>query len=59
MQVALEGAQRYDARVVILDVTGLKMIDSRAAEALFRVAAALRLLARKNLPMLALRACRR
>ncbi|AUX27424.1 serine/threonine protein kinase [Sorangium cellulosum] len=44
MEVALEGAQRHAARVVILDVTGLKQIDSHAAGALCRVAMALRLL---------------
>jgi predicted ATPase/GAF domain-containing protein/ABC-type transporter Mla MlaB component len=44
MQVALEGAQRHRARMVILDVTGIKHIDAHAAAALFRVASALRML---------------
>jgi len=44
LMVALEGAQRQDARLVILDVTGLKEIDTHVAGMLVNVASALRLL---------------
>jgi predicted ATPase/GAF domain-containing protein/tRNA A-37 threonylcarbamoyl transferase component Bud32 len=44
MTVALEGAQKQRARVVILDITGLKSIDADVAGSLAGIAGALRLL---------------
>ncbi len=44
LAVALEGAQRHQARVVILDVTGMRQIDAQVAGTLVGVASALRLL---------------
>jgi GAF domain-containing protein len=44
LAVALDGAQRLGSRVVILDVTGLKHVDTHTAGMLGNVAAALRLL---------------
>ena len=44
LAVALEGAQKHRARVVILDVTGIKLIDSDVAGTLIGIAGALRLL---------------
>lgn len=44
LSVALEGAQRHAARVVILDVTGMKDMDTHVARMLVDVATALRLL---------------
>ncbi len=44
LSVALDGAQRLSARFVILDVTGLKHVDTHTAGMLANVAAALRLL---------------
>jgi predicted ATPase/anti-anti-sigma regulatory factor len=44
MAVALEGAQRHRAAIVILDVTGIKGIDADVAGTLVGVAGALRLL---------------
>jgi predicted ATPase/GAF domain-containing protein/tRNA A-37 threonylcarbamoyl transferase component Bud32 len=47
--VALDGAQRQGARVVILDVTGMKDVDTHAARMLVDVATALRLLGAETL----------
>ena len=44
LETALEGAQRHPARVVILDVTGLRDIDTHVAGTLVGAASALRLL---------------
>lgn len=44
LAVALDGAQRLGARVVLLDVTGLKHMDTHTAGMLANVASALRLL---------------
>jgi len=44
LSVALDGAQRLGARVVILDVTGVKEVDTHVARMLVDVATALRLL---------------
>jgi GAF domain-containing protein/ABC-type transporter Mla MlaB component len=44
LTVALEGAQRHRARVVILDITGIKQIDTHVAGTLIGVAGALRML---------------
>lgn len=44
LAVALEGAQRHQARVVILDITGMKHIDTHVAGILVGTANALRLL---------------
>ncbi|MDI1446384.1 AAA family ATPase [Polyangium sp. 6x1] len=44
LAVALDGTQRQGARVVILDVTGMKSVDTLAARMLIDVASALRLL---------------
>jgi predicted ATPase/anti-anti-sigma regulatory factor len=44
MDVALAGAQQAGARVVILDVTGMRNVDASVVEALVGVASALRLL---------------
>lgn len=44
MEVALGGAQRSRAGVVILDITGLRHMDKAVAESLTRTASALRLL---------------
>jgi anti-anti-sigma factor len=44
LEIALDGAQRRGARVVILDITGMKQIDTTVAGTLMRTAAALRLL---------------
>lgn len=49
LSVALEGAQRLAARVVILDVTGMKDVDTHVARMLVDVAAALRLLGTQTL----------
>lgn len=44
MEAALAGVQQSGAQVVILDVTGLSVVDSQVAAALVRAACALRLL---------------
>jgi predicted ATPase/GAF domain-containing protein len=44
MDTVLSGASRTRARVVIIDITGMKTVDAAAAAALSRTAAALRLL---------------
>ncbi|AUX32947.1 MULTISPECIES: AAA family ATPase [Sorangium] len=44
LQTLLDGAMRSSARVVIIDVTGLKGVDHRVANALINAANALRLL---------------
>jgi anti-anti-sigma regulatory factor len=44
LAAALEGAQRHRARVLILDITGIKQIDANVAGTLLGVANALRLL---------------
>jgi predicted ATPase/GAF domain-containing protein/anti-anti-sigma regulatory factor/tRNA A-37 threonylcarbamoyl transferase component Bud32 len=44
LAAALSGAQRSRARVMILDVTGMKLIDAGAVQSLIGVASALRLL---------------
>jgi predicted ATPase/GAF domain-containing protein/tRNA A-37 threonylcarbamoyl transferase component Bud32 len=44
LEAALEGAQRHRARVVILDITGMKHIDIQVVSSLLRTAAALLLL---------------
>jgi predicted ATPase/GAF domain-containing protein/tRNA A-37 threonylcarbamoyl transferase component Bud32 len=44
LEVALEGAQRAAARVVILDITGMRQIDSGVAATLVKTATALGLL---------------
>ncbi|WP_437313870.1 AAA family ATPase [Sorangium sp. So ce385] len=44
LEVALDGAQRHQASVVILDITGMKHIDSQIAGTLVSTANALRLL---------------
>jgi anti-anti-sigma factor len=44
LEVVLEGAQRHQARVVILDITGMKHIDTYVAGTLLGAANALRLL---------------
>jgi len=49
LAVALEGAQRQGARVVILDVTGMKDVDAHTARMLIDVAGALRLLGAETL----------
>nr|QDA77046.1 protein kinase [Jahnella sp. MSr9139] len=44
LEVALEGAQRRQASVVILDITGMRQIDTTVTGSLVRTAGALRLL---------------
>jgi predicted ATPase/GAF domain-containing protein/tRNA A-37 threonylcarbamoyl transferase component Bud32 len=44
LSAALEGAQRHRAQVLILDITGIKQIDTNVAATLLGVAGALRLL---------------
>lgn len=44
LEVALNGAQNSGARVVILDITGLRHIDTSIADSLLKTARALRLL---------------
>ncbi|MDI3289448.1 AAA family ATPase [Polyangium sp. 15x6] len=44
MDTVLSGAQSSGARVVIMDITGMKTVDAEAASALIRAASALRLL---------------
>jgi anti-anti-sigma regulatory factor len=44
LSVALKGAQRHQARVVILDITGIKQIDAYVMQTLLHCASALRLL---------------
>ncbi len=44
LDVALSGAKRHQARVVILDITGMKHIDTHVTGMLLRTASALRLL---------------
>jgi predicted ATPase/GAF domain-containing protein/anti-anti-sigma regulatory factor/tRNA A-37 threonylcarbamoyl transferase component Bud32 len=44
LEAALNGAQRHRARVVILDITGMKHIDADVVSTLLRTASALRLL---------------
>nr|WP_240807831.1 AAA family ATPase [Polyangium spumosum] len=43
MQAVLHGSQQHRARTVIIDVTGMKRVDARAAGALLQSASALRL----------------
>ncbi|AUX34756.1 MULTISPECIES: PAS domain S-box protein [Sorangium] len=49
MAVALDGVQSTQAQIVILDVTGLKEIDTRVASALVDTARALQLLGAKTI----------
>lgn len=49
LAVALDGAMRQEARVVILDVTGMKGVDERVAQMLVNVASAMRLLGAETL----------
>jgi predicted ATPase/GAF domain-containing protein len=49
MEAALSGAQRHGARAMILDVTGMRQIDTQALSALLLVANALRLLGTRPL----------
>lgn len=49
MEVALDGAQRTGARVLILDITGMRHVDAGVVSALVSVANALRLLGTKPL----------
>lgn len=44
LEVALDGATRYQASVVILDITGMKHVDTQVVGSLMNTAAALRLL---------------
>ncbi|WP_437476653.1 AAA family ATPase [Sorangium sp. So ce1014] len=44
LHTILQGVERHQARVVIIDVTGLKQIDVQVAETLIRATSALRLL---------------
>ncbi|XYI02389.1 AAA family ATPase [Sorangium sp. So ce1128] len=44
LSVALSGAQRHQARVVILDITGIKQVDTHVIRTLLDCASALRLL---------------
>ena len=44
MQAVLHGAQQHRTRTVIIDVTGMKRVDARAAGALLQSASALRLI---------------
>jgi anti-anti-sigma factor len=44
LEVALRGAERHRARVVILDITGLRQMDAHVIRTLLRSASALRLL---------------
>jgi anti-anti-sigma regulatory factor len=44
LSAALEGVQRHRAQVLILDITGIKHIDTNVAGTLLGVAGALRLL---------------
>ncbi|WP_437816961.1 protein kinase domain-containing protein [Sorangium sp. So ce1078] len=44
LSTALEGAQAHGAEVVIIDITGIKAVDTGVASTLLRTAAALRLL---------------
>lgn len=44
IETVLDGAQHHRARVVILDITGMKHVDTNVASMLIRAAAALRLL---------------
>ena len=44
LEVALSGTQHSGARVVILDITGLRHIDASIADSLIKTARALRLL---------------
>lgn len=49
MDTALQGVQRHSARAMILDVTGMRQIDTQALSALLLVANALRLLGTRPL----------
>jgi anti-anti-sigma regulatory factor len=44
LDTVTHGAQRHAARMVIIDITGMKQVDTYAANALVRMASALRLL---------------
>ncbi len=44
LEALLEGVARYQARILILDITGMQMIDTQVAGAIIRVAHAVRLL---------------
>lgn len=44
IETVLDGAQHHRARVVILDITGMKHVDTNVASMLLRAASALRLL---------------
>jgi anti-anti-sigma regulatory factor len=44
LSAALEGVQAHRAGVVIIDITGVKLVDSSVASTLIRTAAALRML---------------
>lgn len=49
LQAALEGAQSRQAQVVIIDITGLRHIDTSVAALLIRTAGALRLLGAQSI----------
>lgn len=49
LQAALEGAQSRQAKVVIIDITGLRHIDTSVAALLIRTASALRLLGAQSI----------
>lgn len=49
LQTALQGAQARRARIVIIDITGMKQVDSHAASSLINTASALRLLGTETL----------
>ncbi|MFP4436633.1 MAG: PAS domain S-box protein [Chloroflexaceae bacterium] len=44
LEALLEGVARYQARMLILDITGMQVIDTRVAGAIIRAAQAVRLL---------------
>ncbi|NJP05467.1 MAG: PAS domain S-box protein [Chloroflexaceae bacterium] len=44
MEVLLEGVAQYQAELVILDITGVQMVDTQVAQALMQAAQAVRLL---------------
>jgi rsbT co-antagonist protein RsbR len=47
LEVALRGAQSRRAKMVILDITGVKQADAQVADTIIRTASALRLLGSK------------
>lgn len=44
METLLEGVERYHARIVLLDITGVKVVDTQVANAFIQAAQAVRLL---------------